>query len=107
MREQRDEMLKKMQHSLTSESYSNNKNNKNRYDNDFINLTCRSLNIKKFPVKKVYIEKNDYDKLYNLIIKLKDYNEFVEKFSSKEKDNFINLQRILNILSKGEFNFNH
>ena len=108
MREQRKERLKKNQLSFVSESYSNNKNNKNEYYIDLNNITYHSLNTKEFPVQKVYYEKKDYDKLFNLIIKLKVYSQFIENSSSKEKNNFLNLQRnILNILVKGQFIYNN
>ena len=72
MREQRKERLKKNQLSFVSESYSNNKNNKNEYYIDLNNITYHSLNTKEFPVQKVYYEKSDgnENKLIGILVVL-------------------------------------
>ena len=102
MRTHRNRNLRTIKHSMTSKIYSNNKN-KNL---DFNTLSNYSTNVNDL-VNKKYIDKNDYNKLINLIKQLKIYDEIVEKFSIKAKDNFVNLRKmILNILLKGDANLN-
>ena len=100
MRTHRNRNLRTIKHSMTSEIYSNKKNK----NIDFNTLSNYSTNVNDL-VNKKYIDKNDYNKLINLIKQLKIYDEIVEKFSNKAKDNFVNLRKmILNILLKGEAN---
>ena len=102
MRTHRSKNLRTIKHSMTSEIYSNKKNK----NIDFNTLSNYSTNVNDL-VNKKYIDKNDYNKLINLIKQLKIYDEIVEKFSIKAKDNFVNLRKmILNILLKGEANLN-
>ena len=102
MRTHRSRNLRTIKHSMTSKIYSNNKNK----NIDFNTLSNYSTNINDL-VNKKYIDKNDYNKLINLIKQLKIYDEIVEKFSIKAKDNFVNLRKmILNILLKGDANLN-
>ena len=100
MRTHRSRNLRTIKHSMTSKIYSNNKNK----NIDFNTLSDCSTNVNDL-VNKKYFDKNDYNKLINLIGQLKIYDEIVEKFSNKAKDNFVNLRKmILNILLKGEAN---
>ena len=100
MRTHRSRNLRTIKHSMTSKIYSNNKNK----NIDFNTLSDCSTNVNDL-VNKKYFDKNDYNKLINLIGQLKIYDEIVEKFSIKAKDNFVNLRKmILNILLKGEAN---
>ena len=100
MRTHRNRNLRTIKHSMTSEIYSNKKNK----NIDFNTLSNYSTNVNDL-VNKKYFDKNDYNKLINLIGQLKIYDEIVEKFSIKAKDNFVNLRKmILNILLKGEAN---
>ena len=102
MRTHRSRNLRTIKHSMTSKIYSNNKNK----NIDFNTLSNYSTNVNDL-VNKKYIDKNDYNKLINLIKQLKIYDEIVEKFSIKAKDNFVNLRKmILNILLKGDANLN-
>ena len=100
MRTHRSRNLRTIKHSMTSKIYSNKKNK----NIDFNTLSNYSTNVNDL-VNKKYFDKNDYNKLINLIGQLKIYDEIVEKFSNKAKDNFVNLRKmILNILLKGEAN---
>ena len=99
MRTHRSRNLRTIKHSMTSKIYSNK-------NIDFNTLSNYSTNVNDL-VNKKYIDKNDYNKLINLIKQLKIYDEIVEKFSIKAKDNFVNLRKmILNILLKGDANLN-
>ena len=102
MRTHRSRNLRTIKHSMTSKIYSNKKNK----NIDFNTLSNYSTNVNDL-VNKKYFDKNDYNKLINLIGQLKIYDEIVEKFSIKAKDNFVNLRKmILNILLKGDANLN-
>ena len=97
MRTHRSKNLRTIKHSMTSKIYSNK-------NIDFNTLSNYSTNVNDL-VNKKYFDKNDYNKLINLIGQLKIYDEIVEKFSTRAKDNFVNLRKmILNILLKGEAN---